>query len=130
MSSTRASLSLATILAAVLTPSTSGVAQGPVTHRAGLWATAAFGPTRPYEWAAVGTAALRYTRMVLRGRYTITFEVPGARVDDLGVLLGAVVTPPSRRGQIVLGAGVGQIRQVYDCLLCPGPVFAPTAGFL
>lgn len=99
-------------------------------RRSTFWASAAIGPTHPYEWAVVGSAAFRHNRLLVRARYAITFENPGARVDDVGVLVGVVVTPPSQRGQMSIGAGVGRVRQVYNCFLCSGPTFPTANGFL
>jgi hypothetical protein len=118
----------ATILLALVPTDT--VAQAPRAHRTALWATAAFGPTLPYDWALVGSAGLRYSRVLVRARYAITFENPGARVDDVGVLVGVVVTGPTQRGQLSVGAGAGRVRQVYNCVLCSGPTFPATSGFL
>jgi hypothetical protein len=109
---------------------TGAVAQAPRTHRTALWATAAVGPTRPYDWALVGSAGLRYSRVLVRARYAITFENPGARVDDVGVLVGVVVTRPTQRGQLSVGAGAGRVTQVHTCVLCSGSTFPATSGFL
>ena len=119
-----------TIVVATLLAQAPAAAQAPRAHRTGFWASAAIGPTRPYAWAVVGIASLRYTRFLVRARYAITFENPGARVDDVGILVGVVVTPPSQRGQISIGAGVGRVRQVYNCFLCSGPTFPTTNGWL
>jgi hypothetical protein len=66
---------------------------------------------------------LRYTHVLVRARYAITFEWPGGRVDDVGILAGVVVSPPSQRAQLSVGAGAGRVRQVYNCWLCSGPTF-------
>jgi hypothetical protein len=121
---------LTTIVAALLLGPTGAVAQAPRTHRTALWATAAIGPTVPYEWAVVGGAGFRYSRVLVRARYVITFENPGARVDDIGMLVGVVVTPPTWRSQLSVGAGAGRVTQVYNCFLCGGSTFPPTIGFL
>ncbi len=121
---------LTTIVAAILLGSTGAVAQAQRTHRTALWATAAFGPTLPYDWAVVGSAGVRYSRVLVRARYVITFENPGARVDDIGMLVGVVLTPATRRSQLSVGAGAGRVTQVYNCFLCGGPTFPATIGFL
>jgi hypothetical protein len=118
------------IVAAILLGPIRAVAQESRTHRTALWASAAIGPTRPYEWAVVGNAGFRYSRVFVRARYTITFENPGARVDDVGLLLGVVVTRPAQRGQLSVGAGAGRVTQLYNCFLCSGPTFPRTIGFL
>jgi hypothetical protein len=110
--------------------STQAVAQVPGTHRTAVWAAAAIGLTRPYDRAVLGSASLRYSRILLRVRYAITFENPGARVDDVGILVGVVVTPPTQRSQLSVGAGAARVRQVYNCFLCSGPTFPATTGFL
>jgi len=121
---------LATIVAAMLLAPAGGAAQAPSTHRTALWATAAFGPTLPYDWAVVGSAGLRYSRVVVRARYVITFENSGARVDEIGMLVGVVLTSPRRRSQVSVGAGAGRVTQVYNCTLCSGPKFPATLGVL
>ncbi len=121
---------LTTIVAAIVVAPTGAVAQAPRTHRTGLWAAAAFGRTLPYDWAVVGSAGLRYSRVVVRARYVITFEAAGARVDDIGVLVGVVLTPATRRSQVSVGVGAGRVTQVYNCNLCGGPTFPATVGFL
>jgi hypothetical protein len=123
---------LTTIVAAILLAlaPAGAVAQAPRTHRTALWGSAAFGPTLPYDWAVVGSAGLRYSRVLVRARYVITFENPGARVDDVGVLVGLFLTPPTRRSQLSVGAGAGRVTQVYNCFLCSGPTFPATIGLL
>ena len=119
-----------TMVAAILLGSTEAAAQEQRTHHTALWATAAFGPTLPYDWSVVGSAGLRYSRVFVRARYVITFENPGARVDEVGMLVGVVVTPPTQRGQLSVGAGAGRVTQVYNCFLCSGPAFPATIGLL
>lgn len=89
------------ILVLILQGATPALAQGPLQPRTAWWASAMIGVTRPYEWAFVGSAGFRYTRVLVRARYAITFESPGARVDELGI-----------------------------CFLCSGPTFPTTTGFL
>ncbi len=119
-----------TILATTPLGSIRAVAQEPRMHRTALWASAAIGPTLLYEWAVFGSAGFRHARVLVRARYAITFENPGARVDDVGILVGVVITPPSQRGHISVGAGAGRVRQVYNCFLCGSPTFPTTNGFL
>ena len=121
---------LTTILVPTLIGSPRAVAQVPRMHPTALWASATVGPTLPYEWAVVGSAGFRHARVLIRARYAITFENPGARVDDVGILVGVIVTRPSQRRQISVGAGAGRVRQVYNCFLCSGPTFPTTNGLL
>ena len=88
---------LTTILVPTLIGSHSAVAQVPRMHPTALWASASVGPTLPYEWAVVGSAGFRYTRVLICARYAITFENPGARIDDVGIVVGVIVTPSSQR---------------------------------
>ena len=79
-------------------------------HDWGFWASAAIGPTTPYEFGVTATAAVRYTRFLVRVRYASAVEFLGDFDEDVGVLVGIVLTPEPSRGQLAIGAGVGRVR--------------------
>lgn len=131
MRAVRSRLGAATIVAGALFASSPAVGQTPATDRAGLWVTAAIGPTAPYDLGIVASAALRYNRMVVRARYASTGEFSGDWFEDLGLLVGVVVTPTSARAsQLAIGAGVGRARCRHCGFLVGQPDPAPTMGFL
>jgi hypothetical protein len=102
----------------------------PSAHRTGFWATGAIGPTHPYKIGIVATAALRYNRVVVRARYASTGEFSGDWFEDVGMLVGAVVTPTSPHGQLTVGAGVGHVRWRHYGILAADPDPPPSVGFL
>ena len=98
-------------------------------HDWGFWASAAIGPTTPYEFGVAATAAVRYTRVLLRVRYASAGELLGDFDEDVGVLVGIVLTPESSRSQLAVGAGVGRVRGFRGTLF-GGREIPATTGFL
>jgi len=98
-------------------------------HDWGFWASAAIGPATPYEFGVTATAAVRYTRFLVRVRYASAFNFLGNFDDDVGVLVGIVLTPEPSRGQLAVGAGVGRVRGFRGSVL-GGREIPATTGFL
>ena len=130
MSRWRMSITLATIVAEGLCAPGQLVGQTPDRARTSLWAGAAVGPTTPYDIGVVATGALRYNRMVVRVRYASAGEYAGDWFEDVGLLVGVVVTPLPARSQLAVSAGVGRTRCRHCGSLIGQPEPAPATGFL
>ena len=97
----------------------------------GFWATAGLGPATPYEVSIAASAVVRHNRILVRVRYVSVGELLGDFGQDVGVLVGVVLTPVRSRGQLAVGAGVGRMSGIIG-----GGIFSPSrpipsaAGFL
>ncbi len=97
----------------------------------GFWAAAGLGPATPYEFSIAANAVVRYNRLLVRVRYASAEELFGNVDEDVGVLLGVVLTPVPSRGQLAVGAGVGRVSgSRRGCFLCGSRPIPSAAGFL
>lgn len=118
------------LVAAALVAAAPAVGQMRHRHPVGFWASAAVGPTLPYEFGIIATAVVRYHRLVIRGRYASSAEFLGDWDEDVGVLLGMALSPEARRVQVTMGAGVGRVSGGRGCLLCGTQPISPSAALL
>lgn len=96
----------------------------------GYWVSGGIGPSSPHDFGVAASVSVRHRRVLLRVRYASSGEFLGSFTEDVGVLAGFVLTPPTARGQVAVGAGVGRVSGATACLLC-GSTEAPSrAGFL
>jgi len=65
----------------------------------------------------------------VRVRYAAAAEYLGDFDEDIGVLVGVVLTPVRSRGQLAVGAGVGHMRGFRGTVLGGRPI-PGTVGFL
>lgn len=94
-----------------------------------FWASGGIGLATPYEIGVAASGAAHYQRAVLRARYSTAAEFLGNSTEDFGLLVGFVLTPPTSRGQAVVGAGVGRVSGVRGCVLCGSEDVPSTTGF-
>ncbi len=117
------------ILARIPCPSTAA-AQAPQLGRTAVWVAAAIGPTTPHALGIAAAVSARHRRLMVRGRYASSGEVAGDWLEDVGILVGGVVTPYSHRGLLSIGAGIGHARYRHYGTLAATPDPAPSTGFL
>lgn len=96
----------------------------------GYWVSGGVGLSSPHPYGFAATASVRHRRVLLRVRYVSSWEFLGNSTDDVGVLAGFVLTPPTARGQAALGAGVGRVSGATGCVLCGTTETPSSTGFL
>jgi len=96
----------------------------------GFWATAGLGPATPYEVGIAASAVVRHNRILVRVRYASAGELLGNQDQDVGVLVGVVLTPVRSRGQLAVGAGVGRMSGSRGCVFCGSRPIPGATGFL
>lgn len=104
------------VLAATTTP---GIAGAQVDRQDwGFWTSLAIGSSTPYPLGVAVTGTIRHGRLLTRFRYAAAAEFLGDWDEDMGGLVGIVLTPDSSRGQLSVGAGIGTARRIRGCTIC------------